>query len=697
MPKVIINTAREWTLTNRDKIFRRLCRDESGQAIVFGAITMLFVVIAVVMVFQAGLLVDRRMQAQDAADAAAYSGAATKAMCVNSIEWLNAGMAYVYRQMLRYSYDEMYFSGASFTGEPEDTSNFSEAHANSAEWIERGMRWMQRIGQMEEGIANASPRLVEENVHSVAYANGARAVALWPNWPEYEAFISRDDHLNCVFEPQGNRSWLVASNSDYVLRVERPWTGNFAFNIHDNYFAHNGVRAQDAVGFRVSGTSPTVTGNTIRFYDGTTYIMSLAMRPLDPGPPPVNVIVVNYGDGTEEYVDLQTLQDSGTLTLPLDSAKYPNGYPYRYASLTWLLQWTGRGGPRATLDAVTVNYGNTYVQSLPSDTYISGGFSNGSLSAGYVIMNGSVSVSGGGSLTAVGSRTLYEDNRGIGASAAPPAFVEDNVSRFLSRSPGVPSPPNIDPALARTRQSDDFGVFVQSGPGGQRIIQSQSWRMYGGADDYQSVDLARVPLPLSVTEEYFRYGVNVGVWMPQESTIPFFHNPRHGFFAVASAALGKRAAAAGDMLTPPDDSLLVVELPYWSEDFYAQAGYSYVKTFDSVEERYSRVKTAGSQGYWQPVLVPLKGAILPEDLNFSGFAYSSSAELIYESLVNSRWFDPATGLENSQVPLLLADIRKPEYEAMMNLQPDMEQYEVQEWFGPPFEYSGQEFDDSVQH
>ncbi len=679
------------------KTIERLHRDESGQAMVFAAITMLFVVIAVIMIFQAGMLVDRRVQAQNAADAAAYSGAATKAMCVNSIEWLNDGMAYIYRKMLCYSYDSMYFSGASFTGEPEDQQNFGDAYANSAEWIERGMRWMERIGRMEEGIANATPRLIEEEVYRVARLNGAHAVVLWPNYPEYETFIRRDDHLNCVFEPRGDCGWFVASNSDYMLRVTRQETDFFEFVIHDNLFAHNGVRVRDAVAFKVYGRGPRVRGNIVRFYDGRTFVVSV-----DPGLPSTPVVVVDYGDGTPEYVDkrmLQALQPGGIL-LPLDQDLYPDGYPYRYACIRWLLKWEGRRGPRAYLDTVSVDYGNTFVESRSDYTYISGGFSNSSLNATYEISNGSVGIlDGGGSLFQLGSGWVYQDDYPIGQSLRPPGFVEDTVPRFLSRGAGSwPPHSSFDRAFARTRHSDDFSVYVlRDGSHVQGIRQAQSWRVYGGDDDYQSVDLARIPLPLSVSEEFLRYGVNVGVWMPPESTIPFFHNPKHGFFAVASARLGKGATARDDMLTPPDDSLLTVTLPEGTQSFHKKASYSYVKTFENASHRWSRVNTSGAQGYWQPVLTPVKETILEEDLDSTGFSYSSSAEFVFDKLINSEWYDPATGWTRPEIPRLLADIRKPQYEIMMDLEPDDEYYEVREWESPPFEYSGEEFDDAVQH
>lgn len=674
-----MNTAR------RTNILGRLWRDDGGQSIVFGAITMLFVVIAVVMVFQAGMLVDKRIQAQNAADAAAYSGACAKAMCVNSIEWLNAGMGYIYRRMLDYEYDSMYFSGTTFTGETMDWGNFSAAYAQSSEWIERGTRWMQRVAQMEEGIANAAPRLIQEEVYRIARENGAQAAAVWPDAPEHEMFVRRDDHLNCVFQPIGPAGWFISSNGDYVLRTQRTGPFYFDFSIHDNEFAHNGVNTRGAVAVKIRGASGPrnlrITGNFIYFYDGSSYAASLSRTTL-PGNPPVDVLVLTFGDGSEEIIDLQALQRSGQTSVT---------HQYRYVTVTWAINWVN-GNVRADLYRVAVVYGNTYVESYPGYMYVRGGFSNGALSASYEVYANQVVVSGPGKTSSLGGMWLYEDFGGIGLSGADPAFVEDSVPRFLRRGVSAPHG-SIDPAFGRTRQSDDFFVFVRRGIVAQRVAQAVSWQVYGQAPDYQAIDLARIPLGLSISEEFLRYGVNVGVWMPRESTIPFFTNPEHGFFAVASAQLGKRATVNGLNLTPPDDRLVVMVEPAGLIYNYSMAPYSYVRVFDDETARWSAVAAQQPQGYWYAVLTPIKTAMLTEDLNGAGGGYSTSAEMVFDKLLSSEWRDTTTGAVNIQIPILLRRIEKPEY----YLEQETEDYIPQEGRSAPFEYSGGEFDDSLQH
>ena len=66
----------------------RFWGDESGQAIVFGALTLFILVLAVVVVYNVGAVVAERMQLQQAADAAATAGAQIEANAISSIAWM---------------------------------------------------------------------------------------------------------------------------------------------------------------------------------------------------------------------------------------------------------------------------------------------------------------------------------------------------------------------------------------------------------------------------------------------------------------------------------------------------------------------------------------------------------------------------------------------------------------------------------
>ncbi|MDP6107284.1 MAG: pilus assembly protein TadG-related protein, partial [Candidatus Brocadiia bacterium] len=82
-----------------------LRRDESGQSLVFGVISVFLVLLFGAMVLGVGRVSARRIQMQFAADSAAYSSALVESECLNAIALLNAGMAQVRGRALRYVAD----------------------------------------------------------------------------------------------------------------------------------------------------------------------------------------------------------------------------------------------------------------------------------------------------------------------------------------------------------------------------------------------------------------------------------------------------------------------------------------------------------------------------------------------------------------------------------------------------------------
>jgi len=84
---------------------RRLHSDESGSSLVFAAITFFGLAMSTLMVYQLGMISADRVRIQNAADAAAYSGAVVEANNLNVMGQLNDGMAYVHYNLLRYVID----------------------------------------------------------------------------------------------------------------------------------------------------------------------------------------------------------------------------------------------------------------------------------------------------------------------------------------------------------------------------------------------------------------------------------------------------------------------------------------------------------------------------------------------------------------------------------------------------------------
>jgi len=84
---------------------RALHRDESGQSLVFGVISIFLVLFFGAMVMGVGRVCTRRIQMQFAADAAAHSSSLVESQCLNSIAMLNTAMAQVRARAMRYAAD----------------------------------------------------------------------------------------------------------------------------------------------------------------------------------------------------------------------------------------------------------------------------------------------------------------------------------------------------------------------------------------------------------------------------------------------------------------------------------------------------------------------------------------------------------------------------------------------------------------
>ncbi|MFP4176697.1 MAG: pilus assembly protein TadG-related protein, partial [Candidatus Brocadiia bacterium] len=84
---------------------RELRREEDGQSIVFGVISIFLVLMFGAMVLGVGRVATRRIQMQFAADSAAYSAATMESDCLNAIALLNSTMARTRARTLRYVSD----------------------------------------------------------------------------------------------------------------------------------------------------------------------------------------------------------------------------------------------------------------------------------------------------------------------------------------------------------------------------------------------------------------------------------------------------------------------------------------------------------------------------------------------------------------------------------------------------------------
>jgi len=212
---------------------RSLHEDESGASMVFAAITFFTLAMVLTLVYQVGLISSYRLKIQNAADAAAYSGALVEANSLDAIGQINDGMAYLHYTALRYvvdlavyktlnefqSHDQwvltmsnrpiqrppqalgastqaatpangewgpgienpgayewvMLGDGGSLGGGWEEDWERVEGHLDRLRDIED---WLGDLEAANEMIVTATPYLVKDAAARVAAANGARYVAV---------------------------------------------------------------------------------------------------------------------------------------------------------------------------------------------------------------------------------------------------------------------------------------------------------------------------------------------------------------------------------------------------------------------------------------------------------------------------------------------------------------------------------------
>ncbi|RME81344.1 MAG: hypothetical protein D6785_09145 [Planctomycetota bacterium] len=204
---------------------------EEGQSMVLAALTMLVLAMFIVLSYNISDVASRKIQVQNAADAAAYSGALIEANSLNTIAWLNDGMTFIYYNLLRYSIDRVVFQTlAKFKGRnpsaPDNvigTANIQKKAQDAEQiyqnWVPKGVRWLRHIKQLEDIIVKSTPSLIKKEVIEVALANGADAVALLPDKSSGSSPLpTMEDYL----EPE---SWyLSTSDKKYWLhRMEKKY------------------------------------------------------------------------------------------------------------------------------------------------------------------------------------------------------------------------------------------------------------------------------------------------------------------------------------------------------------------------------------------------------------------------------------------------------------------------------------------
>ncbi len=572
--------------------------NRSGQAMVFGALTLFCLISFAAAAFNVGQVSSRRIQVQSAADQAALAGAQVEADLLSEIAWINDGMAYVYYNLMRYAVDvstyavlaELKQHGPPYpsddlVGLADPVGAYDEAYAQGQAWITRGQAWIDHLEKLEDGIAVAAPGLIRQEVFRVALAHGAEKVAIYPDL----LFYPDPDSLFLLMIERLSNGWRLTDNSGYLVQVTV--LGPDSYQVTSS-----------------TGGSFTVVRNSPDQYTVTTESGEIVLTQTDlgwvvsgpggsfsvaPGPNGGTLITGEGSSGEfrrdtngnlQQFVDGQWTA-LGSQTIMIDGVEVP----INQGSITV-------GGARIDLEPLTIWIDNIRIIPTADDILIDGqiGPAHIRVQDDYAVVNDLSTQSADGKwrpwggdrtrhrmtqtgsdlweyeLVKEGSVLQVEPNRERGAVVH---AVRENDPGYLAGN-GYPAW-MADP----TNPSGWFDPRTGRSKGGQAYHQTRLCWGCGGrgtlGDDppatcptcegidhdgdtltdvrkYQEDTLTEgnptwrdppfqsvvLPIPYVLGETFFRYGINVGTWKDKSKSLLGFTEPDWGTFAFASARAG---------------------------------------------------------------------------------------------------------------------------------------------------------------
>ena len=204
---------------------RTFWQDDSAQAMVMGALSMFFILPMVALVYNVSQLTNRRIVVQQAADAAAYSGALIEANTLSSLAVTNEAMAYTYYGMMRQAVDliatgvvaEFEARGAppNIVGLPNALQHYDDARSSAETWIPRGERWLNRLSVLNRTVARITPTLMMQEVAQVAKENGAIAATVFPK----PSFVPQAGFTAFYYIERLDDGWRITNDSGYLLEI----------------------------------------------------------------------------------------------------------------------------------------------------------------------------------------------------------------------------------------------------------------------------------------------------------------------------------------------------------------------------------------------------------------------------------------------------------------------------------------------
>ena len=266
-----------------------LASSESGQVLVFGAITLFMLAASVIFVADVGMLTSNRIEVQNAADECAYAGVLYEANMASSIAYLNEAMAYLYYDALRYASDTTMLGVLTsvkrydpahpapdpvvyddYDKPPDPQTAYAgnvEAHYGRA-WL-RAQRWVPQIEQTlnmlarwEWGMALACNELVKMEIHRSALKHRIEAIAIYPDVDFFpDNGVAFDLHIEKLMEGGEHVGWHVYTDGPPRFEVIARRLGEFHWLITNTAGITYEVWKQNDTTYYIRVTDPTNPNN----------------------------------------------------------------------------------------------------------------------------------------------------------------------------------------------------------------------------------------------------------------------------------------------------------------------------------------------------------------------------------------------------------------------------------------------------
>lgn len=351
-------------------------KDESGQALAFGAMTFFLMSCFVAFTLNVGQVSSRKIQVQNAADEGAYAGAAALANILSDVAWLNDAQAHLYYHAMRQAVDVTVYGvlkEIALHGPPCPTDDivdgsgdgntaslaapsmtyparYDAAYQEAMTWFPRYAEWTKRMGQMQWGMAAVGPALVKREIFNAVYRTMGRDPAVPDTdlqialFPDFQLLPDPDGYyrLDITRYQQDPAGWLLADSNGFWVR---------ALILGPDEWSVQSSTGLDLVVDHPSPTRYVLTllpgpqVMTFDFYEGLGWVLQMPDFSIQPGPH--GGYEISGPGGTEEF------------------RRGPDGQLQQWSGG----QWTDLSGGTVTVDGVEIPIQQNDIQ-IPPDTTV---------------------------------------------------------------------------------------------------------------------------------------------------------------------------------------------------------------------------------------------------------------------------------------------------------------------------------------